>query len=301
MDRRALAFLLCIALLASACGSDVTPEPSGSPGESPTLAAIPTASPPVTPSPEPTAPPLDMTCAGADKTPGKHSPTPITEHSQNWAGYIDYDRHDKFTCIQGSWMQPTVSCPTTGREDVAIWVGIDGVDDPTTGIHAASTLVQIGTHAGCDHGKATGFAWYQVIPKDEFSVAIDPVRPSPGDSIRALVRFADGAFTLQLVDETSRESFVLEATVSGAKRQTVEWIVEAPTVDCPSDCHVSALPKFGKVVLGDAAAASGSQLGRIDEDAWRAVLTDMIRSGVTRASVTKLNGGDTFTVTWRHR
>jgi hypothetical protein len=242
-----------------------------------------------------------MTCPGTDKTPGKHSPAAASEHSQNWAGYIDYDKRDKFTCVQGSWKQPSVTCGTTSREDVAIWVGIDGVDDPNTGIHAQGTLVQIGTHAGCDHGTTTGFAWYQVIPKDEFSVAIDRVHPKPGDAIEALVRFASDTFVLQLLDTTTGESFVIERAVSGAKRQTVEWIVEAPTVDCPSDCHISGLPKFGKVVIGDAAAGSGGQRGGIDEDAWRSVVTDMIRSGVTRASVSKLSGGDTFTVTWKHR
>jgi hypothetical protein len=203
--------------------------------------------------------------------------------------------------VQGSWPQPTVTCASTGSADVAVWVGFDGVDDPNTGINAANTLVQIGTHAGCDGRVPRAFAWYQILPQDQFSVRIDGMSPNPGDAMAARITFGDGVFTLQLLDVTTNESFVLERAVSGAKRQTVEWVVEAPTVGCPKDCHIAALPKFAKVVIDDGLASSGSHLGRIDEDAWRAALTEMVRSGVVRATVSKLTGGDSFSVTWKHR
>jgi hypothetical protein len=186
-------------------------------------------------------------------------------------------------------------------QDVAIWVGIDGVKSGA-GVSAGTDLVQIGTQAGCNHGRASAFAWYEVIPQDPLSVGIPGVTIAPGDHVRAMVSFARDVFTLLLVDETSGESFSVARTLAHARRQTAEWIVEAPMIGCPAHCVIAALPRFGKVTFSAAFASTAAQRGAIDDDAWTHGTTELVRDGIVRAAVSKLAaGGTSFSVVWKHR
>jgi hypothetical protein len=288
-----------VVLLVSACGADLTPSPTAPVAASPTVR--PSASPAPSPSVSPSATPLPEHCPGTDRTPGKPPGPSISERSENWAGYVVYDAKVAITCVEGSWIQPTVTCPSTGVQNVAIWVGIDGVKSGA-GVNAGTDLLQIGTQAGCDAGQKSAFAWYEVIPLDPLSVGIQGVTIAPGDRVRAMVSFARDVFTLLLVDETSGESFSVAKTLAHARRQTAEWIVEAPMIGCPADCVIAQLPRFGKVSFSEAFASTATQRGAIDDDAWTHGTTELVRGGIVRAAVTKLGAeGTSFGIVWRHR
>jgi hypothetical protein len=294
--RRAAALVACLVIVAS-CSADATPSGSTTPATGSTPAA--TASP--SPSPSPSPIPLVEHCPGSDKTPGKTGRSLDDERSKNWAGYVIEDRQRRVSCVEGSWLQPAITCPATGQADVAIWVGIDGLNDPDGLIEAGDTLVQIGTDSGCDSGRHRAFAWYQVIPEDALSVHIPAISVDPGDRMRAMVRWADGTFTLQLLNATTGESFALERILGGTARQTAEWIVEAPTIDCPDHCRIAPLPGFDSVTFEETFASLGSARGDIDDDAWSHVRTELIGGTIVLASVSKLGGrGTSFVVTWHH-
>jgi hypothetical protein len=287
-----------LVLIVSACSVDLTPTPSA---PTPSPSAGPSASPALTPSPSPSAKPLPEHCPGTDRTPGKPPGPTLNERSENWAGYVVYDAKVAITCVEGSWIQPAVTCPSTGVQDVAIWVGIDGVKSGA-GVSAGTDLVQIGTQAGCHDGRASAFAWYEVIPQDPLSVGIPNMAIVPGDRIRAMVSFARDVFTLLVADETSGDSFSIAKALKGARRQTAEWIVEAPMIGCPTKCVIAALPRFGKVTFSDASVSTAKQRGAIDDDAWTHGTTQMVRGGIVRASVSRLtSGGTAFIVVWKHR
>jgi hypothetical protein len=289
-----------LVLVVSACGVDMTPGPSAAATPSPS--AGPSQSPAPTPSPSPSAPPLPEHCPGTDRTPGKPAGPSITERSENWAGYIAYDAKVRITCVEGSWIQPAVTCPATGVQDLAIWVGIDGVKSGPGGVSAGTDLVQIGTQAGCHDGRASAFAWYEVIPQDPLSVGIQDMAITPGDRIRAMVSFARDVFTLLVVDETSGDSFSIAKTLKGARRQTAEWIVEAPMIGCPAHCVIAALPPFGKVTFTAAFLSTGAQRGAIDDDSWTHGTTVMVRANIVRVAVGRLStGGTAFITVWKHR
>ena len=253
------------------------------------------------PSPSPSPTPLSEHCPGADLTPGKQPGPAIAERSENWAGYVVYDTKAVITCVEGSWVQPQLICPSTGEEDVAIWVGLDGVTSPAAGVDAGADLVQIGTQAGCSGGRAGAFAWYQVIPNDPLSVEISSLAIAPGDGLHGMVSFDGDTFTLLLVDETSGASFSIAETLAQAPRQTAEWIVEAPMTGCPATCVTASLPRFGTVAFSDASVSTEDQRGGIDDDTWTHGTTEMVRGGIVRASVSKLGAeGTSLSVVWKH-
>jgi hypothetical protein len=292
------ALLCALLLLVSACSADLTPSPGASAILSPT--ASPSASPALSPSPSAT--PLPEHCPGTDHTPGKPPGPSIDERSENWAGYVAYDTKVAITCVEGAWVQPAVTCPSTGVQDVAIWVGIDGVKSAAAGVAAGTDLVQIGTQAGCNDGRASSFAWYQVIPQDPLSIEIANLTIAPGDHIRAMVSFTRDVFTLLLLDETSGDSFSTAKTLARARRQTAEWIVEAPMIGCPAKCVIAALPRFGKVTFSSAFVSTAVQRGAIDDDAWAHGTTELVRGGIVRAAVSRLGAqGTSFSVVWKHR
>lgn len=287
-------------LVVSACSADLTPSSPAPATPSPTVR--PSTSPAPSPSPSPSAKPLPEHCPGTDRTPGKPAGPSISDRCENWAGYVVYDAKVAITCVEGSWIQPAVTCPSTGVQDVVIWVDIDGVKSGAAGVAAGTDLVQIGTQAGCNDGRASAFAWYEVIPEDPLSVAIPGMAIAPGDRIRAMVSFARDVFTLLLVDKTSGESFSVARALAHARRQTAEWIVEAPMIGCPAECVIAALPRFGKVTFSAAFASAAAQRGAIDDDAWTHGTTELVRGGTVRAAVSKLAAeGTSFSVVWKHR
>ncbi len=212
MERR-LAALVILALALAACGSDraVTPPPSvalttiapativpAPPTARPTAERLPPRPSLSTPRPSasqrttPTATAHlvspEAHCRGSDRTPGAPAAATLSESSSIWAGYIAYRRQTGVSCVEGSWVQPKVTCSKTGRQAVSIWVGIDGVHSGGARVDASRSLVQIGTAAECLNGVLTHHAWHEVLPMEGSEVDIPALAIRPGDTIAALIR-----------------------------------------------------------------------------------------------------------------
>jgi len=209
-------------------------------------------------------------------------------------------RTSSVTCVEASWVEPSVKCPQRGDQAVAIWIGIDGFSSRLLGIPVTSALVQIGTQANCHNGFAFHDAWHEVLPAEQHEVRI-PGAVSAGDRMSARILYAAGRFEISLVDADSGLAFSIRVSAPGAPRRSAEWIVEAPATNCPATCQPIALPRFGTESFTNAhATIAGSRAG-IDDDRWMHVKLSMTRRGIlrTRASVLSA-GGTSFRVTWLH-
>jgi hypothetical protein len=204
-------------------------------------------------------------------------------------------------CVEGSWVQPTISCPKTGYEAVSIWVGIDGMNSGATGVDASKTLEQIGTQVECVDGKLRSFAWEEVLPAEPKSVVL-PLVVRPGDRIRVRVLYdTDDRFHMRIENVTRKTSHSVTKAVKGAPRQTAEWVVEAVSKGCPKACKVQPLADFGQIDMSRCEATIGSERGPIDDRAWTTGQLTM-RSSVVLALTSAVDDtGLRFGVTWVHR
>lgn len=144
--------------------------------------------------------------------------------SSNWSGYaaessITSPSNNFVKSVIGSWTVPKLTCSAGQATYVATWVGIDGYSD--------STVEQTGTEQQCStSGATTYFAWYEMYPnpmKQLFNV-------NPGDVITASVTYrGSSSFLLTIKDTSTGASQSVTARLRGAKLQSAEWIVEAPS------------------------------------------------------------------------
>jgi hypothetical protein len=313
--RTRVAFLVILLVTLSGCGSDhvapaslaiateppqtLAPRPVPSRTTSPRPSPSPSRKPSPSPKPSPAA--KEIRCRGSDATPGKPDGRAIVETSSIWAGYVLYRPKTGVSCVEGSWVEPKVTCSSSGRQAISIWVGIDGVNSSGADVNASRTLVQIGTAADCRDGRLTHRAWHEVLPAQPSSVDIDALSIRPGDRIRAMVDYRSGVFTMRIEDRTTGRSFAMTQAVPDAPRQTAEWVVEAPSIECFSTCRALALARFSKVTFSAAYASVGSQRAGISDDKWFHSSIDMVRGGIIRSSVSALrSGGTSFSATWRH-
>lgn len=274
-------------------GSASTSRPSAEPSASPSAAPSPSATP------NPTGA-LALTCPGTNHTPGAAAGHTTRGTSANWSGYVAVAKKTGVTCVQASWIEPGITCPRTGHQAVAIWIGIDGFSSRVLGVPSTSSLVQIGTQADCRDGLAAHGAWREVLPAQQEEVPIGgEVRP--GDHISARILYTGGHFLMTLVDIEGALAFSLTTVAPGAPRRTAEWIVEAPATNCPDTCRPVALPKFSAITLIAADATISGQRAAISDDHWTNVRLAIVRSGVVRTKTSGLSaGGTSFKVTWGH-
>jgi hypothetical protein len=157
--------------------------------------------------------------------------------STNWAGYALDSPVGSVTHVNGSWIVPTVSCSKRQNTYSSFWVGIDG--------DASSTVEQIGTDSDCSNGRPNYYAWYEFYPAYPIN-GIIPV--SPGDKISADVSYdtSSNLFTVSIVDHNNGKSSTTTQAVSGAQRNSAEWIAEAPS----SIFGVLQLANFGTAYYG---------------------------------------------------
>jgi hypothetical protein len=149
------------------------------------------------------------------------------------------------TRASARWTHPSALCDGEATY-ASIWVGIDG--------YGSDTVEQIGTEADCDAaGVPVHGAWYQLYPAD--AVEID-LAIAPGDRLAASVTRSGAAVTLRLVNRTSRERFVVTASVPGATGASAEWIVEAPKTCGAASCPALPLTELTPVVFRDARLAT---------------------------------------------
>jgi hypothetical protein len=300
--------LSLVAVLVAACVDLTAPSvaPTGVLAPTPS-AARPTPSPRPSASPHPSPTPSAATadviapCPGSDRTPGGGSGSTIVGLSSNWSGYVAAVRTAGVTCVEASWVEPTITCPKSGSQAVAIWIGIDGFASRTLGIPSTSALVQIGTQGNCRDGVSFHNAWHEVLPAEQHEIPLlTPIRA--GDRITARVIYAGaGRFTMSLIDVRAGLRFNLAVTAPGAPRHSAEWIVEAPATNCPNSCVPIALPRFTATAFTNAHATIGGSRAGIADDRWTDVKLTMSRHGIVRTRPSSLSsGGTSFRVTWVH-
>jgi hypothetical protein len=205
--------------------------------------------------------------------------------STNWAGYADTTATNAVTYVAGTWVQPTVTCPTRGTLYAAFWVGIDG--------YSSTTVEQDGTLAECAHGKVSYSAWWELYPLNSIQT-ISGITVRAGDSINATVTYTSSGFTMAIKDVTAGTSFSKTATQSGTSRNSAECIAERPSVGS----SLSKLADFSSMKFSTCTATiSGKNVG-IGSASTVNAITMVDNSGLTLASVSTTGGSGAFTVTW---
>jgi Peptidase A4 family len=108
-------------------------------------------------------------------------------------------------------------------------------------------------------------------------------------------------FALAIVDTTrGNETFVTYQTTAQtqnpqAKRNSAEWIVEAPTVGNGQ----AAVANFGSVNFTNASATINGVTGGINSSSWQSLAVNMVAGGATKDTTSVLsNSGSTFTETY---
>jgi hypothetical protein len=207
--------------------------------------------------------------------------------SLNWSGYADTGSSSSVTYVGGSWTVPTLSCPSSGTQYAAIWVGIDGYN--------SNTVEQTGVLGECNNGAASYSAWYEFYPSPSVTITGFTVRP--GDTILANVSFANGVFTVKIQDGT--QYFSTTGTVSNATRSSAEWIIERPALCFAHHCSLTTLAPFGSVTFSSATATLNGVTGSISIFTDVAITMVASSSGPILAEPSSLSsGGSSFTDTY---
>jgi len=208
-------------------------------------------------------------------------------YSTNWSGYADYNA--TFTDVEGSWTQPAVTCPSTGRRYAAFWVGLDG--------YTSNSVEQIGTDSDCaGKNRPVYYAWYEMYPAASVTLSSSyPVRA--GDSLSAQVSVSGTTFTLVLKNTTRGWTFTTTQTSTSAQDASAEWVAEAPS-SCVITCSVLPLANFGTMHFTGAFVNHRS--GTIASYTHDNVIM-VTNSGTTKALPSALTGyGTSFGDTWYH-
>ena len=218
--------------------------------------------------------------------------TTATDQSTDWAGYAVSSTSKPFTCVEATWTQPKVVCRGTSPSTVAFWVGIGGVGQ--------AGLVQTGTETQCLHGTPAIGAWHQSLPRERYAIGAD-LAVAVGDRVHAKVLWLGRtSYALSLENRTTGSSFSVTSTNGTLDPTTAEWIVEAPTVGCPTSCTIASLPDFGTVTLSDVSTTVAGVNGPLDAAGFVHTRTTLVTSsGLVRAKVSSTaSGGRSFAVTW---
>ena len=162
--------------------------------------------------------------------------------SSNWAGYALDAPIGSVTDVKGSWIVPAVTCSNKNTYS-SFWIGIDGDN--------SSTVEQIGTSSDCNKGKATYYAWFEFYPA--YPVTITTVSVSPGDLISGEVNYdsVSDQFTVSITNQNTTKSYSTTGKVSNAKRNSAEWIAEAPWRGTVLPLANFEKSYFGYVYTGD--------------------------------------------------
>lgn len=216
-----------------------------------------------------------------------------TVTSTNWGGYA-VQSASKFTNATGSWVEPSVSCTSTGDQYASFWVGLDG--------YSSSSVEQLGTDSDCVGRTPSYYAWWEMYPANsvELSTSKYPVRP--GDKMTATVSVSGSEFTLTLTDS---EGWTFKTTQSGSglAQSSAEWIAESPEI-CSSRCTLAKLARFGTMGFTSASAATGGSSEPISAFTYDGGPHEIIcetSGGTVRAQPSALgSGGNNFTMTWKH-
>ncbi len=203
-------------------------------------------------------------------------------YSTNWAGYAI--TKGSVTDVQGSWVQPKVSCPSpTAYLYSSVWVGIDG--------DGSNTVEQTGTSAYCEAGVAVYSAWYEFYPAAPVTISWSV---APGDHMTASVSASGTSFTAKITDVTTGNTKSVTKSVSSATRHSAEWIVEAPYSN-----GVLPLAHFSKVTFTSCNATLAGSTHTIS--GWANQKLIMVNNAGTMEKALPgalSRGGSTFSVKW---
>jgi hypothetical protein len=276
----------------------IAPTPSASPSPTPTPTPTPTPKPTPTASVTPkSSPSASLGNGGISPCPGKNVTAgsgPLdSEGSTNWSGYAATSNDAPITCIEATWVQPSISCGKTSHSAISMWVGIGGFDQ--------DYLEQVGSEVDCDLGKISHFLWHESLPRERFEQRLD-LTIKAGDHLRARVRALSASkFELAIANLTRHTSFTTTDTNSKLERNSGEWILEAPTGGCPSACKILPMPNFHTFKFSGTWATVGGLRQPLDGTSFTHVRVKMVtKNGTTRAAVSSTAGdGSAFVVTWK--
>lgn len=210
--------------------------------------------------------------------------------SVNWSGYaVETDlltpQNYAVSDVKGQWTVPSVTGTTNAYSST--WIGIDGYSD--------NTVEQIGTEQDWINGVPVYYAWYEMYPKPSYRINSLAIRP--GDQMAAEVKYVgSNTYSLTLSNLSTGKSFT---TIQKAKarRQSAEWVVEAPWSG-----GVLPLANFGTVTFSGAYAVLNNHLGSISDSAWKNDPITMVSSSSTNAVKAQPSAlspdGTGFGVTW---
>ena len=210
-----------------------------------------------------------------------------TAYSYNWSGYVASAGTETFTAVTSTYVQPPVRCPVSGAYTV-FWVGLDGWYN--------NTVEQDGTLAYCNGSTPEYSAWWEMYPTNYIQWSI-PI--SPGDTIQALARYAQGQYVLTVRDKTKRThttTHQLCAPTLVCARSTAEWVIERPGY---GGNNFAPLADWGTMTVPvDKASARGSLLAM---KSFSHFGVDMMNNGFSYelATVGELNAhGNSFLDSW---
>lgn len=170
---------------------------------------------------------------------------PAGVDSNSWAGYYLSGADDAFTSVSASWTEPAATC-TSGDQDVAFWVGLDGI--------SSDSVEQIGSQADCTSGTASYAGWYDMYPAAP--VYLSNVL-KPGDALTASVTFSGTkTYTLVLADSTQGWSKTATAAEAGLARSSAEIVTSGPGASGSSP----TLTDFGKITY-TGCTVNGTSIG----------------------------------------
>jgi hypothetical protein len=201
------------------------------------------------------------------------SHTKSVSQSTNWSGYA---KTGSFTTATGHWTVPTVS--GSGNHFSSQWVGIDGFNN--------SNLIQTGTEADVQGGRATYDAWWEILPAAE--TVIPTITVHPGDSMTGTVGKVSGTtWKITLTDNTTGASFTTNKTYRGAGT-SAEWIEEATSVNGV----IGAPPRFSTFSFtGLTANGANPNLTTAQE-----IL--LVQGSTTYSTPSAPSGGNSFSVAY---
>jgi hypothetical protein len=214
-----------------------------------------------------------------------------TSFSTNWSGYATYKTGTTFTDVKGTWVQPSVTCPSRKAQYSSFWVGIDGYN--------SSSVEQTGTDADCTGKNSPSYyAWYEMYPNPPVNLSITI---TPGNTISAEVSVSGNNFTLTITNVTTGSTFTTTQSLSGAAKTSAEWVAEAPSL-CFAQCRVAPLANFGTVNFSGSFATGNGHTGSINDSAWSNDEIVMVTNGGTvKAQPSPLSvDGQSFSVAWKH-
>jgi hypothetical protein len=214
-----------------------------------------------------------------------------TASSTNWSGYAVTGANGAYTDVQGSWVEPTVTCSRRQTAYSSFWVGIDGYN--------SNSVEQLGTDSDCSRGTPNYYGWYEMYPNPSVQLSKSAYPVSPGDTLTAEVHYNGNSNSTYTLTMSSSRGWNFSTTQSGSfSNSSAEWIAEAPS-SCSFTCTVLPLANFGTMNFANG-TADGATIGSYGSSVW-VDITMVTSSGTVKAQPSGLNGGGNgFSDTWHH-